>query len=122
MTLENFTQKELGFCEYWLKSYTRMWKELTDPRFTQFAIKKLIEYELLTRKRRDVIARLVGRLYRLRREATMGRVRRYLKNGPASQVKLIMFNLDDNDAYMEGIDERERDRELSGSTSEEGGR
>lgn len=117
MTLENFTQKELGFCEYWLKSYTRMWKELTNPRFTQFAIKKLIEYELLTRKRRDVIARLIGRLYRLRREATMHRIHRYLRNGPVSQVKLIMFNLEDNDTYMEEINEGERDRGVSGSSS-----
>lgn len=104
-----FTDKEKMFCEYWLKSYSKLNSDLTHPRFTQFAIKKLISYELQTRRRRKIAVRLLSRLYKLKREAATTKMDSYLKMSNGKATPLFMFMLDkDNDKFLEeGLNEGE---------------
>lgn len=104
MTLETYTDREKAFCEYWLGAYTRMWAELTHKRFNEHTLQKLIVYEVLTRQRRPVVVRLVGRLYKIRKEAAMIRVDRALRVPSTAPFLTVALNQDDN-SFMEGLDE-----------------
>lgn len=59
------------FCEYWLANYSKLSANLSHPRFSRKVIRHLVTYELHTRRRKPILARLVGRYYRMERNEVM---------------------------------------------------
>lgn len=88
------------YCEHWLVFWTALNLRLTQPHFTEERLRKLLVYELRTRRREHVLQRLAGRHSRLRR------IREW----------------DEIEGYLNYADQRECDRGVSSQESKEDGR
>lgn len=61
------TSTDAQFCESWLSNYNRMVASITHDQFTELKLKQLIVYEATTRKRKDLLRRLISRYFKLQR-------------------------------------------------------
>jgi hypothetical protein len=73
------TTEEKRFCEYWLQFPSRMWTNLGRDQFNLSTVKKLIMYELESRRRKRILDRLIGRYYRLLRDRAWSEVKKGLE-------------------------------------------
>lgn len=64
----SLTKDEKRYCESLLSNWRTLVSNLTDPEMTENTIRKLIFYEATTKQRMDVLNRLAGRYYKLRRQ------------------------------------------------------
>lgn len=106
LTVQEFNDRQVRFCEYWLKNYTRMWHDLTHKRFNDPTLMVMINYEMVTRQRKNVLDRLVGRLYKMRREAALREIAAWVKTSEKGvHAPIVMFNLEqDTNFLQEGLD------------------
>jgi hypothetical protein len=68
--LEDFklTSEDVYECERWMSNFATIGDRVTRPEFTEELLKKLIKYEMVSRRRKKYLNRLFGRYSKLRRD------------------------------------------------------
>lgn len=98
------TEKEEKFCEYWLSNYTRLSQNLSRAIFNESTIKKLVHYELATRRRLPILNRLTGRYYKLKRTESYDAIKRIvLEVGGERKNYRGVFSEESKEYWREGI-------------------
>lgn len=76
----SFTNEDIAYCAHQLSSWKVLVNHLSNPNVTEAHIQKLIKYELMTKQRKDLLNRLLGRYFKLCRQREWKKLVDYIEN------------------------------------------
>lgn len=72
------TLDDIRYCENMLTNWKDIVRNITELNMSEENIYKLIQYEMNTKKRKDVLNRLVGRYFKLLRQREWDKILNYI--------------------------------------------
>lgn len=82
-----FTAEDIQYCSNTLGSWRQIVTHLSNPKVTEADIYKLIYYEALTKRRKDILNRLFGRYFKLCRQREWERLMEFISEKEDEQKR-----------------------------------